>query len=121
MHELSLVSDLVDACVRQAGERRVSMVRVRVAGTVPMDLVRQAFTMLTSGTRLEHAALEIDPFDVRMSCGCGFEGALEHDDLVGPSLAICPQCDALQRLTPVPEIELLEVQASPMASGATRG
>src|SRR6478736_3754975 len=110
MHELSLVAELVDACERQASGRTVGAIRVRVAGTVPTDLVRQGFAMLTSGTPLESASLEIDPFDVRLRCSCGFDGALEHDDLLGPTVAICPQCDAVQRITAVPEIELLEVR-----------
>jgi Zn finger protein HypA/HybF involved in hydrogenase expression len=110
MHELSLVSELVEACEREAAGRPVDLVRVRVAGTVPTDLVCQAFTMLATGTPLESAALEIDPFELRIHCDCGFDGALEHDDMIGPSVAICPQCDELQRLIPVAEIELLEVR-----------
>lgn len=112
MHELSLVSELVDACVAAAGGRPVASVRVRVAGTVPTELVRQGFAMLSTGTSLESAELEIEPFDVRIRCSCGFDGALEHDDLIGPSLAICPQCDALQRIAAVPELELLEEQVA---------
>jgi Zn finger protein HypA/HybF involved in hydrogenase expression len=110
MHELSLVSELVDACEREAAGRPVESVRVRVAGTVPTELVQQGFAMLTTGTPLASASLEIESFDLRIRCDCGFEGALEHEDMLGPALAICPQCDALQRIVAVPEIELLEVR-----------
>ena len=40
MHELSLVAELVDACERRASGKTVGAVRVRVAGTVPTELVR---------------------------------------------------------------------------------
>jgi Zn finger protein HypA/HybF involved in hydrogenase expression len=98
-----------------AGDRPVDTVRVRVAGTIPSELVRQGFAMLTTGTVLESASLDIEPYDVRLRCECGFVGALEHDDMLGPSLAICPQCDSLQRIASVPELELLDVH--PRASG----
>ena len=112
MHELSLVAELVEACERRASGRPVGAVRVRVAGTVPTDLVRQGFAMLTTGTALEAASLEIDQFDIRLRCSCGFDGALEHDDMLGPSMVICPQCDAIQRIVAAPEIELLEVRSN---------
>ena len=35
MHELSLVADLLDVCVRQAAGRRVLRVGVRHATTIP--------------------------------------------------------------------------------------
>lgn len=112
MHELSLISELVEACEREAVGQPVSVVRVRVAGTVPTELVRQGFAMLTTGTLLESAVLEIESFDLRLRCSCGFDGVLEHDDLIGASLATCPQCDALHHRPPAAEIELLEVRTA---------
>ncbi len=115
MHEVGLVAELVDAAVDRSGGRPVAVVRVRRATTIPDDVLRQAFEMLVPGTTLEAAALEVEPFDVRLSCSCGFDGALEHDDVIGPSQAVCPGCSELRGIPPTAELELVEVgfQASP--------
>jgi Zn finger protein HypA/HybF involved in hydrogenase expression len=120
VHELSLVSDLVEACERASGPRPVALVRVRVASTVPEEMVRQAFSMLTTETLLESAELVIESFDLRVRCACGFDGALGHDDLIGASLAVCPDCGTLQHRSPTAEIELLEVRSTrpPVGVGA---
>ena len=91
------------------------LVRVRRATTIPDDVLRQAFEMLVPGTPLEGAALEVETFDVRLSCPCGFDGALEHDDVIGPSQAVCPGCSELRGIPPTAELELVEVgfRASP--------
>jgi Zn finger protein HypA/HybF involved in hydrogenase expression len=83
---------------------------VRCATTIPDGVLRQAFEMLVPGTALEAAVLEVEPFDVRLSCACGFDGALEHDDVIGPSQAICPRCNELHPIPPTAELELLEVR-----------
>lgn len=113
MHEVSLVADLVEAVTTRAGGRPVSLVRVRHSTTIPEDVLRQAFTMLTTGGPLARADLATQPFDVMLHCACGFTGAAGHDDLVGGGLGVCPACGAMVSLPPTAELELLEVRLVP--------
>jgi Zn finger protein HypA/HybF involved in hydrogenase expression len=110
VHEVSLVAELVEAAEDRAGGVPVSLVRVRHATTIPEDVLRQAFAMLTETGPLTGAVLDLQPFDVELACACGFAGALGHDDMVGGSMAVCPACGEASRLPPTAELELLEVQ-----------
>ena len=112
MHEVGLVADLVDACQAAAKGHQVTRLRVRHAATIPEDVVRQAFAMLTIGTPLEAAVLETQSHDLLLECPCGYEGALRHDDVIGPTLAVCPGCGSLRERPAVPELELLEVRVA---------
>ena len=56
------------------------------------------------------ATLEAETFDVELRCGCGFAGALGHDDLIGGSVAVCPACGDVSTLRRTAELELLEVR-----------
>ena len=105
-----MVAELVDAAVATAGGAKVSLVRIRHATTVPEDVLRQAFEMLTGEGPLADATLETEPFEVRLACPCGFDGALEHDDVIGPGQAVCPTCGELRTFPPTPELELVEVR-----------
>jgi Zn finger protein HypA/HybF involved in hydrogenase expression len=109
MHEVSLVAALVDAAIDRAGGVPASRVVVRRATTIPDDVLRQAFEMLVPGTLLEDALLTAEPFEVRLVCPCGFDGALVHDDVIGPSQAVCPRCNELRPLPPTAELELIDV------------
>ena len=117
MHEISLVAELVDHCVRLA-ERRgarhpVTTVRIRYATTIPVDVLRQAFETLTLDTPLAGTALDAEPFDVRLDCpACAFTGALGHDDVVG-SLAVCPRCAEITAVRHPAELELIELVHGP--------
>ena len=116
MHEVSLVADLVTEAERQADGRPVEAVRVRYASSIPEDILRQAFQMLTQEGPLAGATLEAEPFDVLLTCACGFSGALGHDDLISASIAVCPSCGAGSTRPRTAELELLEVRAAPMAA-----
>lgn len=109
MHEVSLVADLIEICEQQAGGRAIAVVRVRHATTIPAEMLEQAFRMLTIGGRLADTRLETEPFDIPLVCVCGFDGILGHDDLVGGSMAICPDCGTVATLKRTAELELLEV------------
>ena len=110
MHEVSLVAELVEAAAGRAAGAPISLVRVRHATTIPGDVLRQAFEMLTASGPLAGAALDLQPFDIELACACGFAGVLGHDDLVGGSMAVCPSCSEIARLSPTAELELLEVR-----------
>jgi hydrogenase nickel incorporation protein HypA/HybF len=109
MHEVSLVAELVEACERAAAGAPVQAVRVRHASAIPEDVVRQAFAMLTSGTPLGAARLELTSFDLVASCPCGFTGPLDHDALDAGPYVVCPSCDALITRPSHPELELAAV------------
>jgi Zn finger protein HypA/HybF involved in hydrogenase expression len=110
MHEVSLVAELIAQCERRAGGQRVELVRVRHASSIPEPALQQAFRMLTEGGSLADSTLEAETFDVQLRCGCGFAGALGHDDLIGAAVAVCPACGEVSTLRRTAELELLEVR-----------
>lgn len=62
MHELAITQSVVDAVTERTGEARVACVRLRVgrlSGVVP-DAMRFCFELVTAGTPLEGAALDIE-------------------------------------------------------------
>lgn len=113
MHEVSLVAALIATCEEQAAGRPVGTVRVRHASSITDESLQQAFRLLVQDGRLAGAILETEPFDVPLRCACGFDGILGHDDLVGGSIAVCPACGDVSRLTRTAELELLEVRTVP--------
>ena len=78
MHELSITQSIVDTIAQRLGPAPVHRVRLeigRLSGVVP-DSVRFCFELVTAGTTLEGAELEIDEptGSARCrSCGSGFE------------------------------------------------
>jgi len=109
MHEVSLVAELVEACERAAAGATVRTVRVRHASAIPEDAVRQAFTLLTTGTTLAAARLELSSFDLEVRCACGFVGHPDHDALDAGPYSECPSCGDLIRRPRTPELELVAV------------
>lgn len=109
MHEVSLVEELVAECEQRAAGRPVLLVRIRHATTIPGPTLQQAFRMLAEGGVLAGARLEAVPFEVRLTCACGFDGALGHDDLIEASMAVCPACGDVSTRSRTAELELLEV------------
>jgi hydrogenase nickel incorporation protein HypA/HybF len=74
MHELAITQGVVDAVTERTGDVPVATVRLRVgrlSGVVP-DAMRFCFELITAGTPLEGAVLEIDQPEGRGRCrGCG--------------------------------------------------
>jgi Zn finger protein HypA/HybF involved in hydrogenase expression len=112
VHEVALVEELVGIVERSADGRVVERVRVRRATTIPDGVLEQAWTMLTTEGPLADAVLEVEPFDIRLACACGFDGPLGHDDIVPGALAVCPSCGALSALPPEPELSILEIRVA---------
>jgi hydrogenase nickel incorporation protein HypA/HybF len=79
MHELSITQSVVEAVTERTGTAAVVSVRLRVgrlSGVVP-DSMRFCFELVTAGTPLEGAALEIDRPEGRGRCRtCGAEFGL---------------------------------------------
>ena len=109
MHEISLVAELVEACERTAAGAPVRAVRVRHASAIPEDAVRQAFELLTTGTPLAAARLDLTSFDLEFHCPCGFVGRPDHDALDAGPFSECPACGDLVRRPRTPELELVAV------------
>ncbi|MEP6526795.1 MAG: hydrogenase maturation nickel metallochaperone HypA [Nocardioidaceae bacterium] len=62
MHELAITQSVVQAVLEKTGDRKVTVVRLKVgrlSGVVP-DAMRFCFDLVTAGTALEGADLEID-------------------------------------------------------------
>ncbi len=92
MHELAITQGVVAAVTERTGSTPVAAVRLRMgrlAGVVP-DAVRFCFELVTAGTPLEGATLEIDQPEGRGHCRtCGQD--LELTDLV--LLCACGSAD----------------------------
>jgi Zn finger protein HypA/HybF involved in hydrogenase expression len=110
VHEVSLVADLIAECERRSAGRAIQHVRVRHATSIPEPALRQAFEMLTAGSTLAGATLEAEAFAVDLRCACGFVGALDHDDLISGSVAVCPECGEVTTIHRTAELELIEMR-----------
>jgi hydrogenase nickel incorporation protein HypA/HybF len=103
MHELSITQSVVDAVTERTGSAAVVSVRLRVgrlSGVVP-DAMRFCFDLVTAGTPLDGAALEIEQTEGRARCrACAAEfvlpdpillcdcGSADVDVLAGRELAV---------------------------------
>lgn len=74
VHELSITESVVDAVVERTGEQRVVEVRLvvgRLCGVVP-DALRFCFDLVTDGTPLQGARLDIEERQGSAACRtCG--------------------------------------------------
>lgn len=113
MHEVSLVAELISECQLRASGRSVRCVRIRHASSIPEPALQQAFRMLTLGGSMSEARLEAESFDIQLQCGCGFDGALGHDDLISGSVAVCPDCGDVSIRSRTAELELMEIETGP--------
>ncbi|MDQ3415980.1 MAG: hydrogenase maturation nickel metallochaperone HypA [Actinomycetota bacterium] len=79
MHELSITQSVVDAVIERTDTAEVARVRVRVgrlSGVVP-DAMRFCFELVTAGTPLAGAVLDIEQPEGRAHCrACDSEFAL---------------------------------------------
>jgi hydrogenase nickel incorporation protein HypA/HybF len=92
MHELSIADAIVTIARDHARGRRVTIVEVQIGHLrqVVPDALRFAFELLTNGTNLEGACLEIDHVAARVGCrSCGATGDADAFPLV------CPACGAV--------------------------
>ena len=102
MQELELCKGIVEATQRRARGRRVSAVRVRVAGP-SLDLweLERAFYMLCTGTVADGAQLEVLTEASTVTCeDCGAQLPPADRTAAGPTtvvaaLVICPSCRSL--------------------------
>lgn len=106
MHEYTLIKNILESVERDlaakgvAARARVRKVMVR-AGALEIhsrEACRQAFSMLSRGTRAEGAELQLEVAPARLKCpGCGRESDLEEgaaDGHEADPIALCPGCGA---------------------------
>lgn len=116
MHELAAVDALVDAVVVNVAEHqpcRVDLIQVRRGSTFSEEALRQGFEMLTRGTLLEGAHLEIEAVDEVVICRCGLQQVMQAEDLIG-DVWICPTCGHAEASADLDDLTLLNVTLAPL-------
>jgi Zn finger protein HypA/HybF involved in hydrogenase expression len=116
MHELAAVDALVDAVVLGVAEHqpcRIEMVRVRRGSTFSEEALRQGFEMLTRGTPIEGARLEVEAIDEVVVCRCGLQQVMRVEDLIG-DVWICPTCGHPEASGDLDDLTLVDVTLVPV-------
>jgi hydrogenase nickel incorporation protein HypA/HybF len=107
MHELALMSGLVDSVVEQIGDRRVRIVAVEIGelAGISIDALQFCFELCANDTPLARAALEIESIAGVARCNrCGIEAAM-------PSLGAPCACGSFDRaITRGTELRLAYVE-----------
>jgi len=109
VHELAITESLVDAVTERLPSQRVTCVRLEIGALsgVVADSVRFCFDLVTEGTSLEGAALEIDQPPAVCHCRiCG--GDFEPD---GP-IAMCPCGSAEVTVLAGQQLKITSVQVA---------
>jgi len=113
MHELSLTQSVVEAIAERLGDARITRVRLeigKISGVV-VDSIRFCFDLITDGTTLQGAVLEIiepsgecrcrdcsaeftvdDPIILCPSCGSANVAVLSGRDLLIKSVEVTTAC-----------------------------
>jgi len=109
MHELAITESIVAAVVERMPDtpvRRVNLSIGRLSGAVP-DAVRFCFDLVTTGTSLDGAVLEIDEPRGRVVCRrCAVE--FDTDEV----LALCPCGSADVELLQGRELRIRSVEVA---------
>jgi hydrogenase nickel incorporation protein HypA/HybF len=109
MHELSMVSSVVETALAEAKKRNASSIlQVNlVVGEFTMlglEQLRYCYRLLTKDTILQHSTLRIEKQEGRVRCEkCKFEGSIQFKEepeyhLFFPTLE-CPRCGGPADLT----------------------
>jgi hydrogenase nickel incorporation protein HypA/HybF len=110
MHELAITEGVVDAVTERLPDARITCVRLEIGALsgVVADSVRFCFDLVTEGTNLQGARLEITETAARCRClACGRE--FEPD---GP-IALCPCGSTGVEVLAGQELEIASVQVEP--------
>lgn len=119
MHEYGLMQEVVNAALetcRRQGGRPAARVRIEVGefAVATRESLETAFEILTRGTLLEHAVLEIAEVPGWAVCGaCGFQGSAADlgDELSEPpALVLCPACASPLLVKEGAGLALIDVQ-----------
>ncbi len=122
MHEYSLMENVIAVIMAElkksgevpAGQQLTVTLKVGALEMHSEEATRQAFEVLTKGTVLEGARLDLIVLPVTLSCAeCGFQGPLPmgaadpHDAL---PVAECPQCGAVAPVQGGRGVESIELK-----------
>jgi len=109
MHEVSVVSDLVSAILRELNKYNVEKVEevTLVIGeltSLGIEQMEFAYEVVTKGTILEDSKLIVETEKIEVHCGsCGYDGPVEMlvSDYSGHSIPIlsCPKCKGHVKVT----------------------
>lgn len=123
MHELAVVGALIDTVVNGIAEHqpcRVDVIRVQRGTAFLEEALIQGFEMLSRGTPLEGARLEIEVVDHITDCPCGIERPMLAEEL-GGHVWVCPNCGHLEGLNEEDDLSLLDVRLTPLEAAVGVG
>ena len=102
MHEVSVVSSMVDAILRELENydvERVEAVNVLIGDLTSLgaEQLEFAYEIVTRGTVLEGSKFNVEREEVRVRCNtCGYEGPADNleSDFLDHSIPViaCPKC-----------------------------
>ena len=106
MHEFSVMSEIVKGIIDEAEKRnalRVERVTVEIGEYTMLgkEQLRFAFDVVSKGTLLENAELDLRTVAGTIECECGFEGEVPPaEDTPHKSLPImeCPKCGGVAKI-----------------------
>ena len=125
MHEVAVISNIVDAILSKLEEYSVEKVEsvnliIGDLTSLGFEQLEFAYEIVTRGTILEGAELTIEREEVRVRCkSCGYEGAPDNfdSDLIDHNIPIlaCPKCGGAVDITAgeacgVKDIEIKEAE-----------
>jgi Zn finger protein HypA/HybF involved in hydrogenase expression len=116
MHELAAVGALVDAVVNGIAEHqpcRVDVIRVQRGTAFLEEALLQGFKILSHGTVLDGALLQIEVVDHIVDCPCGIQRPILAEELVG-HVWVCPHCGHLEEIDEEDNLLLLGVTLTPL-------
>lgn len=122
MHEFSVVESVVQELLAKLAEQKVKSVesvRFRRGSAFAEGALVQAFRMLSAGTPLEGARLDIDTVNLDFNCGCGHSQVITADDLIG-HMFVCPGCGATRECDESHDLELVEITGELSGAGGGR-
>jgi Zn finger protein HypA/HybF involved in hydrogenase expression len=113
VHEFGITESIIRSLLAQLEREqveRVQSVRFRRSSAFAEHVLRQTFEVLSAGTPLERAELDIDVRDVTVTCPqCGASGEANSENLAG-HIYICPHCCAVREVKEAHDLELIEVR-----------
>lgn len=107
MHELAITQSLLETVLGRTGERSVTAVRLRIgqlSGVLP-DAMRFCFELVSEGTRLAGAKLQIDEPQ-----GQGWCRSCQQDFAIPDSIPLCPCGSADVKITSGRELMVTSVE-----------
>ena len=120
MHELAAVGTMIDAVAAGIQEHqpcRVDVVRVRRGSTFSEDALLQGFEMLTPGTPVEGARLEIEVANRVVVCACGRSPTITENDLLG-HMWVCARCGHVEEIDEHADLEIVDVTVTRLGEPA---